>query len=108
MLFGVLLLPIFSKMIKAGESVEQLLKLSFTIIITVAIIVAIGSHFYNVELIKLLYYQHPDEPLTEYLLRINQSAKIFGLLMGSFVAVSTTYIFGTLLTANGSLKQLNI
>jgi O-antigen/teichoic acid export membrane protein len=28
--------------------------------------------------------------------------------MGGFVAVSTTYIFGTLLTANGNLKQLNI
>ncbi|HRG38545.1 MAG TPA: polysaccharide biosynthesis C-terminal domain-containing protein, partial [Bacteroidia bacterium] len=26
----------------------------------------------------------------------------------SFIAVSTTYIFGTLLTANGNLKQLNI
>ncbi|MBZ0241975.1 MAG: polysaccharide biosynthesis C-terminal domain-containing protein, partial [Bacteroidales bacterium] len=32
----------------------------------------------------------------------------FRLLMGSFVAVSVTYIFGTLLTANGNLKLLNI
>jgi O-antigen/teichoic acid export membrane protein len=28
--------------------------------------------------------------------------------MGSFVSISITYIFGTLLTANGNLKQLNI
>ena len=28
--------------------------------------------------------------------------------MGGFVAVSTSYIFGTLLTANGNLKALNI
>ena len=28
--------------------------------------------------------------------------------MGSFFCLSTTYIFGTLLTANGSLKQLNL
>jgi hypothetical protein len=28
--------------------------------------------------------------------------------MTGFVGISTTYIFGTLLTANGSLKQLNI
>ena len=27
--------------------------------------------------------------------------------MGSFVSVSITYVFGTLLTANGNLKQLN-
>ena len=36
------------------------------------------------------------------------SSPIFGLLMISFISISTTYIFGTLLTANGSLKQLNI
>ena len=108
LLFGVLLLPIFAKMIKAKESVEQLVKLSFTLIITVAIVVFVASHFYNVELMKLLYNQHSGENLSEYLLRINQSAKVFSLLMGSFVAVSSTYIFGTLLTANGSLKQLNI
>ncbi len=28
--------------------------------------------------------------------------------MGSFFCLSTTYVFGTLLTANGSLKQLNL
>ena len=37
----------------------------------------------------------------------NRNANIFSLLMLSFIAVSTTYIFGTLLTANGNLKQLN-
>jgi Na+-driven multidrug efflux pump len=33
---------------------------------------------------------------------------VFQPLILGFVAVSTGYIFGTLLTANGSLKQLNI
>ena len=28
--------------------------------------------------------------------------------MGGFIPISTTYVFGTLLTANGNLKQLNI
>jgi peptidoglycan biosynthesis protein MviN/MurJ (putative lipid II flippase) len=28
--------------------------------------------------------------------------------MSGFIAISTTYVFGTLLTANGNLKQLNI
>jgi O-antigen/teichoic acid export membrane protein len=42
------------------------------------------------------------------MLRIDQSSHIFRLLMIGFVAISTTYVFGTLLTANGSLKQLNI
>ena len=40
--------------------------------------------------------------------RIGQYAKVFPILMGSFFCLSTTYVFGTLLTANGSLKQLNL
>ncbi|MEZ7930372.1 MAG: polysaccharide biosynthesis C-terminal domain-containing protein, partial [Flavobacteriales bacterium] len=36
-----------------------------------------------------------------------QSGEVFGLLMICFVFISTTYIFGTLLTANGNLKTLN-
>jgi O-antigen/teichoic acid export membrane protein len=41
-------------------------------------------------------------------MRIGQYANVFPLLMGSFFCLSTTYVFGTLLTANGSLKQLNL
>ena len=46
---------------------------------------------------ELLYPTHPFE-----------SAQIFPILMCGFIAISTTYVFGSLLTANGSLKQLNI
>jgi len=96
-LFSVLLIPVFSRMIKRKESVEKMVKLSFTLLITIAVIVAFGCIFYSDELMKLLYKEHFDK-----------SAEVFKLLMGGFVAVSTTYIFGTLLTANGNLKQLNI
>jgi len=96
-LFSVLLIPIFSKMIKQKESIEQMLKLSFTLIITVAVIVASLSFFYSTEMMDLLYNDD-----------ITASAPVFQLLMIGFVAISTTYIFGTLLTANGNLKELNI
>ncbi len=96
-LFAVLLVPIFSKMIKKKQSIEHMLKLSFTIIITLAIIVAFGLFFYSFEVIDLLYDAH-----------IEASTEVFQLLILGFIAVSTTYIFGTLLTANGNLKQLNI
>jgi O-antigen/teichoic acid export membrane protein len=33
---------------------------------------------------------------------------LFALLMNCFIAVSTTYVFGSLLTANGNLRELNI
>lgn len=96
-LFAVLLIPIFSRMIKKKEPVEKMLKLSFTLIITISVIVGAGSFFYSYELIDLFYNSH-----------IYESARVFQLLMLGFMAVSSTYIFGTLLTANGSLKQLNI
>jgi O-antigen/teichoic acid export membrane protein len=96
-LFSVLLIPVFSRMIKRKESVEKMVKLSFTLLITIAVIVAFGCIFYSNELMKLLYWED-----------FERSAEVFKLLMGGFAAVSTTYIFGTLLTANGNLKQLNI
>lgn len=92
-----MLLPIFSRMLKHKEPVEALVKLIATLLLTLAIVVGVSCVFYNYELMELLYAAHAKE-----------SAKIFSLLMLSFVAISTTYIFGTLLTANGNLKQLNI
>jgi O-antigen/teichoic acid export membrane protein len=84
-------------MIKHKENIERMVKMSFTMIITPAILVALGSFFYSKELMALLYNAH-----------IQDSASVFRVLMLGFVAVSTTYIFGTLLTANGNLKELNI
>ena len=95
-LFAVLLLPIFARMIKLGESVQGILKLSFTLLYTLSISVATVSFFYSYPLMELLYKQH-----------VADSAVVFRLLMINFVAISTTYVFGTLLTANGNLKALN-
>lgn len=107
-LFAVLLLPLFSRMIKLKQSVEDLVRLSFSLLFAVSIIVAFGSYFYSHELMNWLYPVHGEESALDYARRIDQSAKVFGLLMFGFVAISTVYVFGTLLTANGSLKALNI
>jgi O-antigen/teichoic acid export membrane protein len=95
-LFSVLLLPIFARMIKLGESVRGILKLSFTLLFTLSLSVATASFFYSYQLMDLLYKQ-----------QVADSALVFRLLMIDFVAISTTYVFGTLLTANGNLKALN-
>lgn len=97
LLFAGLLLPMFSRMIKQKEPIGQLAQLSFILIVVPAIIVAITCAFYSSEIMDLLYHQH-----------ISSSATIFAILMFAYIPISTTYIFGTLLTANGSLKQLNI
>src|SRR4030042_3591213 len=95
-LFTLILLPLFSKMIKQGESVEHLTRLSFTLLFVPAIIIAFGCFGYRKEIIDVLYNEH-----------VEYSAKVFGILIFSFLGMCTTYIFGTLLTANGSLSQLN-
>jgi O-antigen/teichoic acid export membrane protein len=106
-LFAVLLLPIFARMLKQKESVEELIQLSYTLLITPAIIMALASYFYAHEIMHFLYTMHEGETLANYEYRISHSSSVFGLLMMSFCAISTMYIFSTLLTANGSLKYLN-
>jgi len=96
-LFAVLLLPLFSKMLKYKESIEELVKLSFTFLFIGAIIIATGCCFYSTELMTLMYKEH-----------ISASANVFGYLMFCFIPISSSYVFGTLLTANGNLKYLNI
>ncbi len=96
-LFAGLLLPMFAKMIKQKEAVDELVKLAFSLLVVPALVVAIGSYFYQYHLMDMLYKEH-----------IKESAEVFGVLMFCFVAISTTYIFGTLLTANGNLKELNL
>lgn len=95
-LFSVQLLPMFSRMLKHKENIENLVKLAFTLLITPALIIAISCIFYNEYIFKLIYRSTAHE-----------GVELFGYLMSCFVAISTTYIFGTLLTANGSLKHLN-
>jgi O-antigen/teichoic acid export membrane protein len=95
-LFTLILLPVFSKMIKQGESVEHLIRLSFTLLLVPALIVAFTCLGFRHEIIDLLYKQH-----------LESSATTLAILSFSFLGICITYIFGTLLTANGSLKQLN-
>jgi len=96
-LFAVLLLPIFSRMISKNEKVDQLVALAFRILISGAIFLALMAWFFGWEILSLRYHTLVDEATLP-----------FQLLMFCFVAIASNYIFGTLLTANGSLKALNI
>lgn len=96
-LFSVLLIPIFSRLIKDKSPVEGMVKLSFTIIFTISMVIAISSSFFSTPLMELLYVD-----------QIKEAQKVFVYLIIGFVPISVTYIFGTLLTANGSLRALNM
>jgi O-antigen/teichoic acid export membrane protein len=95
-LFAGLLLPIFARMIKKKQEIGSMIQISYLLLFVPSIIICISSGFYNHEIMKLLYHHSTDI-----------SASIFRLLMVSFLGIATTYIFGTLLTANGSIRQLN-
>ena len=96
-LFAGLLLPMFAKMLKNNQDVSQLTKLSFLLLIIPSIILSLSCLFFRHEIISLMYHSH-----------IEASTEIFAVLMLGFIAVATTYIFGTLLTSNGNMKYMNI
>ncbi len=95
-LFSTLLLPMFSKMIAKKESVNSLSKFSFGLVIIPILGFVIPSLFFAKEIMELLYIEVDES-----------SAYVFQILMISLLAMSGSYIFGTLLTADGQMKFLN-
>ncbi len=106
-LFAVLLLPIFSRMIKQKKPMSPMVKLPFTLLMLAAVSAAAVAVFYGKDIMMLLYHRYVDETQAAYLLRMDTTAHVFVILMFVYVATSLTYVFGTLLTANGSLPLLN-
>lgn len=96
-LFAMLLLPMFSRMIRQKQDINGLVRIALPLLLTAGLSGAISCNFYKRDIIDLLYDSHAT-----------YSSGIFGLLMIGFLFVSTTYLYGTLLTANNNLRQLNI
>lgn len=107
-LTAILLLPIYSRMIKMKQDVVKMVRLPFVLMMTSAIIVVTGSFFYRYDIIPWLYPRDPSTAETRYAMQIGESSRVFGILMFNFLGSVTMYVFSTLLTANGNLKQLNI
>lgn len=96
-LFATLLLPMFSKMIKEQESVASLVRFSFQFIGAGAVTLTFAILFFQEE-IMIGLYDHGSV----------YSGKILGYLMISFLAMAGSTVYGTLLTANGSLMKMNV
>ena len=99
-LFAGLLLPIFSKLLKKKEDVSDILALSFKIILLFTLTFGIAAYLYRMEIMEWRFEITGNELI--------ETGKTFGLLMFCFISFTMTYIFGTLLTAGGKLKTLNI
>lgn len=96
-LFSVILLPLFSKMIKDKENIQPIVRTSFSFLYAFAIGATVVLVCYREPILAWLYEDH-----------VEQSASVFALLIPCIIPIAFTYVFGTLLTANGSLKKLNI
>ncbi len=96
-LFATLLLPMFSKMLRFNEPIQPLLGFAFSLLMVTSFSAALAGIAFSNRIMDMLYVHHP-----------NESSLVFSLLMVSFVFISITYIFGTLLTANGNMRHLNL
>lgn len=96
-LFATLLLPLFAHMIRQKHDVRELVKFSSELMLAGSIAAALVCYFYSNQIMQLLYHRNDA-----------YWATIFGWLMLNFIPMSSVYVFGTLLTANGNLKVLNI
>lgn len=92
-----LLLPVFSNMLKNKLDLRATVKAANVLLIFPAFVVAFVALFYGNEIMGLINHTSPEA-----------SAEVFKWVMFSFVSLCIMYIYGTLLTANGNLKILNI
>ena len=96
-LFATILLPVFTGMIKRKESVQHTVRTTYSLLMVPSFLLGLSSYYFRDEIMGLLY----NTQATPYL------GVVFGFLMFTQLAISTVYIYGTLLTANGSIRFLN-
>jgi O-antigen/teichoic acid export membrane protein len=96
-LFSVILLPLFSKMLKNNENITPIVKSSFSLLFLFSVTSVVLLECFRLPVMDLLYKEHVEE-----------SSAVFRFLIAGIIPISFTYIFGTMLTANGNLKLLNI
>lgn len=97
MIFAGLLFPMFSKQLKNDTTaVKPLLKTAGNLLISGAILIVLVAVFNSYYLLHLIYF------------KVNEAIPAFQWLMFGFLAICMNFIFGTLLTANGSMRVLNI
>ncbi len=99
LMFATVLLPLFGRMLSEKQDVAPIIKLCVNMLVPFSFMVAVAGIFFTGDIMHLLYKgSHTD---VEYSI-------VFAWLIASFPAYCLMYVYSTLLTANGSLKTLNI
>jgi O-antigen/teichoic acid export membrane protein len=99
MLFAGLLLPMFAKLLTNNEDIKPLTKTATTILLLTALVVGMGSMFYNERIMKMMY-DYADVAVWQY------SSQTFKIIMLSFIPMSLIFVFSTLLTAQKDIYYL--
>lgn len=97
-LVSVPLLPVYSRLLRreAGDELRDVTRLVSSLMLVFSVGAAVTLASLSQPLMAL-FYQADTAAI----------ARVFGVLIFGLIPVTGTYIFGTLLTANGNLRQLN-
>lgn len=95
-LVSVPLLPVFSRLCREGSEVSPYLRLVFWPMMLFAVGAAVACAALAEPLMSLLYHG-----------RAAQYVPVFRVIIFGIIPIGLTYIFGTLLTASGYMRQLN-
>jgi len=99
--FASILLPLFGRMLKEGQAVNQIVHVCVNTLLPISFVVAVAAVFFGVPIMHLLY------PAAKIYADPNYYGHVFRWIMGEFPAFCIMYIYSTLLLANGSLRTLN-
>lgn len=105
LMIATMLLPLFGRMLSQKTDVQPIVKLCVNLLLPMSGMIAIAGVFFSGDIMELLYHKSRlyNEP------HMAESYKlVFAWLIASFPGWCLMYIYSTLLTANGSLKTLNI
>jgi O-antigen/teichoic acid export membrane protein len=97
MIFAGLLFPMFSNVLhESTEKVRELVLISANFLMSGVIVVVFLFIFHSESILQFIYTSNEESVIP------------FSWLMLSFIGIAMNFVFGTLLTANGNLKELNI
>lgn len=95
-LFAGLLLPMFARLLRDAAALQSLVQFSFQLIWAFALTLASAAWFYRTPIMELLYNTGGA-----------YSGQVLGYLMAGFTAICGSYVFGTLIAADGRMKAMN-
>ncbi len=97
MIFAGLLFPMFSNVLQESiQKVRELVLISANFLMSGVLVIVFIFIFHSESILRLIYTSDAG------------AITPFSWLMLSFIGIAMNFVFGTLLTANGNLKELNI